>query len=527
VESVALSAPDLRQIEDLGLTTAQVLHQIALLRKADCFLTLNRPCTIGDGISRVPESAEPGLLRLHQEAAQEGRLLKFVPASGAASRMFKSLVKFHSPSERVIREHVVRSAQAGDADAQELLACMEGLRRFAFFDDLQALLARDHLHLDDLLADEHYGEVLLYLLTERGLNYANLPKGLLKFHRYAHETRTALEEHLVEAIGYVRDRQGICRLHFTVSPEHAALFRAHVAEVTARYETLYQVSFQVELSSQKPSTNTISLDLNDQPFRDANGALLFRPGGHGALIENLNDLRGDIVFLKNIDNVVPDRLKEETFRWKKLLVGYLVQVQQQVFHHLETLMRTPGAARPIEEALEFVQAVLGVPLPSDIARGPQESRWGFLVALLNRPVRVCGLVKNQGEPGGGPFWVEAKDGSLSLQLVEGAQVNLQAPEQRTIWNAATHFSPVDLVCGVRDFKGNPFDLTRYIDQEAVFVSQKSKDGRDLKALELPGLWNGAMADWLTFFVEVPLTTFNPVKTVADLLRDEHAWEGER
>lgn len=522
MESIALRARDLRQIKDLGLTTTQVMQQIALLRKADCYLTLNRPCTVGDGIARIAESAASGLLRLHHEAALEGRLLKFVPASGAASRMFKSLVKFSSSSAQVAKGHVLRSAQAGDSDAQEMLACMESLNRFAFFDDLNAVLARDHLSLHGLLAQETYGEVLQYLLTDKGLNYVNLPKGLLKFHRYAHESRTALEEHLVEATGYVRDREGICRLHFTVSPEHEALFRSHLSEVTARYETLYQVRFQVALSCQKPSTNTISLDLNDQPFRDEEGNLLFRPGGHGALIENVNDLKGDIVCLKNIDNVVPDRLKEETFRWKKLLVGYLVQMQQQVFYHLETLIRTPNADQPIEEALKFVQADLGFSVPSEVACGHQESKRDFLIAVLNRPLRVCGLVKNQGEPGGGPFWVEAKDGSLSLQLVEGAQVNMEVPEQRTIWSAATHFSPVDLVCGVRDYKGDPFDLTRFIDQEAVFISQKSRDGRDLKALELPGLWNGAMADWLTLFVEVPLITFNPVKTVADLLRKEHA-----
>lgn len=521
MEEVALRSHDLRQIKAHGLTIGQVMHQIALLRKNDCFLTLNRPCTVGDGIVRIQESDEPALLRLHQEAAQRGRLLKFVPASGAASRMFKSLMKFSSLPDPLTPGVLRQKAQAGDVDAREMLTCMEGIRQFAFWDRLKSMLARDGRSIEEMLATHQYRELLRYLLTDQGLNYVNLPKGLLEFHRYPGATRTAFEEHLVEATGYVRDRAGICRLHFTVSLEHEALFRDHLAAVGPRLESSYQVRFQVQFSNQKPSTDTISLDLNGLPFRDTDGTLLFRPGGHGALIENLNELKGDIVCIKNIDNVVPDHLKKETFRWKKLLIGYLVQVQQQVFSHLRALHDTPGADRPLEEALRFAQTTLCLPVPVEILRAPSPLKRDFLLTLLNRPLRICGVVKNQGEPGGGPFWVEAKDGSLSRQLVEGAQVNMDQPDQRRIWNAATHFSPVDLVCGVRDHQGSPFDLTRFVDQEAAFISHKSKDGRELKALELPGLWNGAMAHWLTLFVEVPLITFSPVKTLTDLLRSEH------
>ncbi|MCX8012648.1 MAG: DUF4301 family protein, partial [Desulfobacterota bacterium] len=358
------------------------------------------------------------------------------------------------------------------------------------------------------------------LLTDLGLTYAQLPKALIKFHTYPDGNRTALEEHLVEAVAYVQDQNKISRLHFTVSPEHEKLFVQHLKIVKPKYEEKYQVKFQVDFSLQKPSTNTIAVRLDNHPFRDKAGRLVFRPGGHGTLIENLNALNADLIYIKNIDNVTPDRLKDETFLWKKILGGYLVKTQERIFAYLKELENREDK-KLLKEIFDFTNDELFILPPSNKQLSSLKNKREFLFKKLNRPIRIGGMVKNQGEPGGGPFWVKGKDEALSLQVVEDAQVDMTSKEQRLIWNQATHFSPVDFVCGVRDYKGDPFDLKKYVDPAAVFISLKSKDGEPLKALELPGLWNGGMADWISIFVEVPLITFTPVKTVNDLLRPEH------
>jgi len=515
------SDDDLRQFRDLGINEKQVRAQIEIFKKEDFFLKVHRPCTIGDGITNIPESAIQKMSLEHQEAVTEERLLKFVPASGAASRMFKTLIWFNNNSKRIERSTVVRQAEAGDKQAKDIISFMEGIRNFAFFKDLKSVMERDDYNIDDEIESGEFKDIIKYLLTERGLNYVSLPKGLLKFHDYPDDSRTPMEEHLVEAANYIRDGEGVCRLHFTVSPEHEGRFRTLLDEVKSRYEKNFEVQFRVEFSVQKRSTDTIAVDTNNRPFREKDGTLLFRPGGHGALIENLNEIEGDIIYIKNIDNVVPDRLKGETFTWKRILGGYLIEVQKKIFGYMERLTGGEEEGRVIEEALEFTRDRLFIVPTSGMQLDSDGKKKNFLLNKLNRPIRVCGVVRNVGEPGGGPFWVEGKDGSLSLQIVESAQINMEAKEQQEIWNAATYFNPVDIVCGVRDYKGIPFDLRQYVDQDAVFISQKSKDGRDLKALELPGLWNGAMADWITIFVEVPIITFNPVKTINDLLRKEH------
>ena len=512
---------DRRQMQALGITEAQVREQLGLFEKSPCFMNLHRPCTVGDGIQRLTDSEVKASGQIQEQAAEEGRCQKFVPASGAASRMFQDLSQHHYLYPRHRRVEISARAEAGDPVARAFFPFIEEIRRLAFLDDLQETMARQGLDLEGLLASGRQAELVPYLLTEAGLNYGALPKGLLKFHRYPSGSRTAFEEHLAEAVHYIRDRAGVCRLHFTVSAEHHEAFVQLFKKVAPRYGQLYQTRFKVTFSVQDPATQTIAVDLENRPVREADGRLLFRPGGHGALLNNLNELKGDLVYIKNIDNVVPDRLKDPTVTWKKVLGGYLVDLQAKVHHYLHRLREGPADRAFYEEVLAFAREGFGQSAPDDFPKWPLARQRDFLFARLHRPLRVCGMVRNEGEPGGAPFWVAGKNGALSLQIVEGAQVDGNSLEQQAIWTKATHFNPVDLVCALRDHRGRPFDLTRYVDKEAVFISLKPGNGQEIKALELPGLWNGAMADWLTVFVEVPEITFNPVKTVFDLLRPQH------
>jgi len=374
--------------------------------------------------------------------------------------------------------------------------------------------------LEDLLLEEKYDVILEYFLTPKGLNYGNLPKGLLLFHSYPEGGRLALEEHFLEGWHYASSENGIVKMHFTVSPEHQELFRIEFDRLIKKYEALSGMKFVVESSIQKPSTDTIAVDLENNPFRNADGSLLFRPAGHGALIENLNELEEDIIFIKNIDNIAPDHLRNDTYYFKKVLGGLLIQLQSQIFEYLELL----DEANLMDDDLEAMRDFAGKELTQYIGNEWDSmirmEKIDLLYTLFNRPIRVCGMVKNEGEPGGGPFLVE-KDGQVTLQIVEGSQIDMSNAKQVEILKQSTHFNPVDLVCGVRDFQDEKFDLAEFVDPETGFISIKSKDGRDLKAQELPGLWNGAMADWITIFVEVPITTFSPVKTINDLLRPQH------
>lgn len=515
------SREDLNQIKDLGIREEQVVSQLEAFQRPEPYLRLKRPCTMGDGIRTIPEEELPKLFEYHREAANQGRCLKFVPASGAATRMFELLLWFYTYESSLKRDEIARRAEAGEPKCKDLLVFVVGVHRFAFFDVLKQVMAKAGLDIHALMEGGRFGEIFEYLLTPRGLNYANLPKGLLKFHRYPDESRTAFEEHLVEAAEYVPNDRGICRLIFTVSPEHQEGFEMLLQRVRNLYETKYHVQFQVNFSMQKQSTNTIAVDLENRPFRLDDGRLLFRPSGHGALIQNLNDLKGDIIFIKNIDNVVPDRLKGPTFTWKRALAGHLAKIQKRIFSYVEKLTAGIDEDQLLNEALEFGRTELLLSIPGGQRLGSTREKRKFLLSRLNRPLRVCGVVKSQGEPGGGPFWVEGRDGALSLQIVEEPQVDPDSVGQQEIWGSATHFNPVDIVAGVRDYRGNPFDLRQYVDPNAILITRKSKDGRELKALELPGLWNGAMAHWNTIFVEVPLITFNPVKTINDLLRPEH------
>jgi len=396
----------------------------------------------------------------------------------------------------------------------------DNVHNFAFFADLNAACEKNNgKGIDALVAEGNYKAVVANLLEAAGLNYGALPKGLLKFHSYEDGVRTPLEEHLVEGALYAAGKTGKVNVHFTVSTEHRELFKALVEEKVAAYAAKYGVEYLVSFSEQKPSTDTVAADMENKPFRD-NGKLLFRPGGHGALIENLNDLDADVIFIKNIDNVVPDRLKDETVAYKKLIAGVLVTLQKKAFEYLELLDGGKYTHEQLEEIIKFVQTDLCC-RKADIKDLEDADLVIYLRKKLNRPMRICGMVKNVGEPGGGPFLAYNPDGTVSLQVLESSQIDMNDPEKKAMFENGTHFNPVDLVCAVRDYKGNKFNLVNYVDKATGFISYKSKSGKELKALELPGLWNGAMSDWSTIFVEVPLGTFNPVKTVNDLLREQH------
>lgn len=524
MEEPLFSEQDRLQIRAHGLEEAQVLAQMNYFLDPPKPVRLSKPCTLGDGLLRLDLSEANHLVELQRRVAMEGRCMKFVPASGSASRMFSTLIAHHkaqAPSSQEL--HGQASARHGPIG--ELVAFLQGLEKFPFYPELRESMLGAGMEPLELASQGHIRQILDHLLTDAGLGYQDLPKALVLFHRYGEQARTALEEHLVEAAHYVTDGEGICRVHFTVSPGHLERFLREIERVRQLHEPRLGVRFQVGVSLQNPSTDTLAVDLENHPFRSEDGRLLFRPGGHGALLENLQKLDGDIVFIKNVDNVPHERLLKHTVLWKRILGGYLVRLQGQIFELLARLGQDPVAESTIGEAMEFANSILSLPMPKRAELGTaREAAWR-LSHFLNRPLRVCAMVENRGEPGGGPFWVEVGPGECPLQIVESVQVDLASPEQREIWESSTHFNPVDMVCGVRDPHGNPYDLMRFADASAVMITRKSSGGRELKALEHPGLWNGGMARWNTVFLEVPEVTFQPVKTVNDLLRPGHQPQG--
>ena len=508
MSEASFSRQDLAQLEEIGLNPGQIQKQLGLFHSGVPYAKLVRPCMLDDGIASISESEYGGLMDRFEKARSLGRFAKFVPASGAATRMFQPLF--------AALEQVKKGRGPDSPDLKKFLA---GIRRFAFYPELRKRLAERGRNLDELAANGNAQPILHTLLDRDEMGYGQLPKGLLAFHTYGEVSRTPVEEHFREAERYVRDREGAARLHFTVSPEHLADFRAFAELARRRYEHR-DFKLILSFSTQKASTDTIAVDLENRPFRDAGDRLVFRPAGHGALIENLNDLNADLIFIKNIDNVVPERLLETTVTYKKLLAGMLLRLQETVFSLLRKLAGRKFSQEDRDEVCQLLSR-LGV-RPGSTLRDMEPERAGrVLCGLLNRPMRVCGMVRNLGEPGGGPFWTQSELGE-SLQIVESSQIDAANPDQAAKLAASTHFNPVDLVCGLRDYRGEQFDLHRYVDDRACFISNKSKDGRPLRALERPGLWNGAMAHWHTVFVEVPALTFNPVKTVNDLLRPEHS-----
>ena len=505
-----LTQEDKALLAKKGISEEQIAAQLACFEKGFPFLKLEAAASIGNGIVATTDSERDAYIQAWEAYKNEGGhvVTKFVPASGAASRMFKNLFEF-------------LGADYDEPTTDFEKKFFSQIEHFAFYADLNEACRRNAgKDIPGLLAGKDYKAVVANLLEAAGLNYGALPKGLLKFHKYEDGARTPLEEHLVEGALYAAGADGKVNVHFTVSPEHRSLFEQLVGEKAAKYAEKYGVEYHVSFSEQKPSTDTIAADMDNRPFRDDKGHLVFRPGGHGALIENLNDLDSDIVFVKNIDNVVPDRLKADTVTYKQVLAGVLVTLQKKAFDYLRLIDSGQYTHEQIEEMIRFVQQELYC-RKHDIKDLEDGDLILYLKSKLNRPMRVCGMVKNVGEPGGGPFLAYNADGTVSLQILESSQIDMKDPEKKAMFEKGTHFNPVDLVCAIRDYQGRKFDLLRYVDPATGFISYKSKNGKDLKALELPGLWNGSMSDWNTVFVEVPLSTFNPVKTVNDLLREQH------
>ena len=398
---------------------------------------------------------------------------------------------------------------------------IERINNFAFYNELNdACLQNDGCTTVQAIENKKAKVLVSNLMTEKGLGYGNLPKGVLLFHSYSTGARTAYEEHLEEGAKYGKSNGNEVNLIFTVSNEHLDLFKNLHNKVCAKYENQFGVKYHVMFTEQMPSTDTVAVDMNNQPFRNNDGSLLFRPGGHGALISNLNQIDADVIFIKNIDNIVNNRLIGDTVTYKIALAGYMLEKQNQMFDYIKKLNEN-CTDELIEEVSEFANTVLCISFTDEYIKQPTEAKKEFLLKKLHRPLRVCGMVKNDGDTGGGPFWAVNQDGTSSLQVVETAQINLKDENKKNIFMASTHFNPVDLICGIKDYQGNKFDLHQFVDENTGFISQKSKDGRDLKALELPGLWNGSMSDWNTIFVEAPLITFNPVKTINDLLLTNH------
>ena len=509
-----LTKEDLKLLQTKGIDQKLIEIQISRFKNGFPYIKLAKPAKIKDGIHAFDPREVKRLADYYNSSYKGYEVLKFVPASGAASRMFKNLFEYSGLQTEEERQKVF----ASDKSFQ---AFFEKLTDFAFYPDLASALSASGLPAEQYLAKKDYSSIIDYLLTEKGLNYANLPKGLLVFHRYEDGTRMAIEEHLAEGANYCKGKQNRVAVHFTISPEHADKFIDEINRRKDKYEVAFNIIYEITFSIQKSSTDTIAVDLHNKPFREEDGSLLFRPAGHGALIENLNDRESEIIFIKNIDNVVPDKLKADTYLYKRVIGGYLIELQEIIFDYLEALEKGNVDNEDMKAILKFARKELSLVPVSDFNSLPHIEKIDYLFNKLNRPTRVCGMVKNEGEPGGGPFWVQNNEGELSLQIVESSQIDMNDARQKEIFGQATHFNPVDLVCGVMDYKGHNFDLREYVDPSTGFISVKSKDGRSLKAQELPGLWNGAMADWNTAFVEVPITTFNPVKTINDLLRSEH------
>ena len=504
-----LNANDLKQLADKGISEQQIEEQLACFAKGFPYLEIAASASVEKGIRVVSQEDQATYMEAWDAyLAKNKRILKFVPASGAASRMFKNLYEFLSASYDV---------PANDFEKK----FFNEITHFAFYDALNAVcLANEDKDIPALVAAGNYKAVVSNLLDEKGLNYGQLPKGLLLFHRSGETIRTAMEEHLAEGAMYAKNNAGEVNIHFTVSPEHKALCEKRVSEKKQAYEEKFSVGYDISFSVQKPSTDTVAADMDNNPFRDKNDKLLFRPGGHGALIENLNDIDADVVFVKNIDNVVPDSFKCSTVIFKKVIAGVLVTLQERIFNYLDLIETGKYSHDQVEEMIHFLQDDLCIKNPDTKLLEDAELIL-YIKNKLLRPLRVCGMVKNVGEPGGGPFLAQNPDGTISLQILESSQIDLKDPEKKAMFEQGTHFNPVDLVCALKNHKGEKYNLPDYVDKNTGFISYKSKDGRELKALELPGLWNGAMSDWNTVFVEVPIETFNPVKTVNDLLRPEH------
>jgi nicotinamide riboside kinase len=515
-KKLGFTSQDFIEMYDRKINIATVENQINYIKKGITKTVLDRPAIKNDGIIALTKDESLFFSTYFDENKNTLKLKKFVPASGAASRMFKFLIEFINEfklGEESINAYINRT---NDKNLPVFLVAKE---KFPFYSEVIRKIKSLHSNYDDLDKDTRNYWFIHTLLSKDGFDYANKPKGVLPFHKYKHHIATAIEEHLNECAFYA-SAVGKSNIHFTVSKEHLMGFQSIVKKVKPQIEEKTKVTIQVNYSFQNESTDVIALNNNNQPFRNQNDTILFRPGGHGALIENLNNLDADLVFIKNIDNVIQNHIDEITF-YKKALGGILLKYQKEIFDYLRMLKQDVVSKENIEEIAFFIKEKLNIEVKEDFDKYTKESKIENLITVLNRPIRICGMVKNEGEPGGGPFWVKDNKGRSFLQIIESTQIDFKDEQQARIAKNATHFNPVDLVCGIKNYCGKPFDLYEYIDENSGFIVEKNKNGKTYKAYELPGLWNGAMAKWLTLFVEVPLITFNPVKTVNDLLKPAH------
>ncbi len=509
---IQFSQSDIQQIKQKSISQSAIEQQINRFKTGFANIRITKPATINSGIIKLSDKQAKILAAIYNKQSADKTKVKFVPASGAASRMFKDLFELLNEADN-INDNLHKLIQTDKyKSAKQVLS---NIKDFAFYKHLQKCIKDNGQNIDDLIQAKDYVSLLQFLLLPKGLNYGNLPKGLLLFHKTDEVATTPFEEHLTEGALYANSDDNV-HIHFTVSENHTELFKEHLKQVTQQYEQTYNKKYMVEFSVQDAKTDTIAVDLQNNIFHYDDGKLLFRPAGHGALIHNLNNINADIIFIKNIDNVTPKNKNADTILYKQALAGILLQTQQKVFNIINKLNSCGNET--ISVAKSFIEDELNTILPKDFEEWNSTKQKKYLLNKLNRPLRVCGMVKNDGEPGGGPFWVQNTDNSLSLQIVEASQI---PDNKKDILQQATHFNPVDIVCSTKDYKGNKFNLHKFVDAEAGFISTKSYKGQSVKALELPGLWNGAMSDWNTLFVEVPSTTFAPVKNIADLLKNEH------
>ncbi|WP_299524869.1 DUF4301 family protein [Winogradskyella sp.] len=515
---MSFTEKDLKQIEAKGLTLQQIESQIELFKSGIPYTNISEAATKENGIVGLDNELIDAVIDYFEERKNDLSLLKFVPASGAATRMFKFLFKFlkeYNPQKESLNAFINKNK------FKELSLFMVGLEKFPFYNQVVQRLESKKIDFEELSTADKVLHFVEAMLDENELNFGNSPKGLLPFHKYkTNHISTAFEEHLYEAALYASD-ENEAELHFTISEKYKDKFDEEFKRIEEYVEENTGVSFNISFSYQHESTDTIAVTPKDEPFRNDDGTLLFRPSGHGALLKNLNALEADIIFIKNIDNVVVKQYKQEMVKYKKVLAGILLKLQDKAFEYMRVLDKINISEEEFTNIEKFLANDMGIKISREYHKYLDKYKVEYLREKLNRPIRVCGMVKNEGEPGGGPFWVRDLYGNQSLQIVESAQINLKNKKQKDILTNATHFNPVDLVCGVKNYKGEKFNLEDFVDYAAAFITMKTKVGKDLKALELPGLWNGSMANWTTVFVEVPIITFNPVKTVNDLLKAPH------
>lgn len=503
---------DRETLANRGITEDRLMEQVNRFKTGFPYLRIADSARVGHGITALtPDEEQQALARWQRYLADGGSVAKFVPASGAASRMFKSLFAF------------VDGDSDTPAPGSDVARLIDGITHLPFYHELDAIMRRDHgMGVRELIDAGRYKDVIAGIISPEGLNYGNLPKGLLSFHAYPDgSVRTPVEEQLVEGAQSATGADGTVKIHFTVSANHRDLFRKKLEATVPALEKRLGVKFDVSMSEQKPSTDTVAVNPDNTLFRE-NGELVFRPGGHGALIQNLNDIDSSVVFIKNIDNVVPDSRRESTLYYKRVLAGYLIELHDRIEAYLRRLNAGDCTRAELDDMLSFAENTLCISSPEAHSLSDADLA-AYLRRKFDRPLRVAGMVRNEGEPGGGPYLAGNPDGTVSPQVLESTQIDPANQTYSRIMATATHFNPVDLVCYINDIDGHPYNLPDYVDPATGFISEKSLHGHPLRALELPGLWNGAMSDWTTVFVEVPVSTFNPVKTVNDLLRDAHQY----